>query len=611
MRQPISLSTQVLILLTVPLVFQLGLLGWLATLQREAELQSEKALHAQRVSEAINILSKDIYVVITSFADSHTLDPDNDGGIKFLKQANKVRAGYALVADLTKGNAEQSAVVARARAAGETALAQVLNAETFIKSGGELVRDERKKFWHKMREYIRVVISDELLAIGRSEAEIYNHNPEKQAQYRQKIQQALLLGGGTNVLLALSLAIYLTKSITGRLKLLGDNAYRLASGRPLNPTLSGRDEIAAVDQAFHKMADELKEASRKQGAIIDNAQDLICSLDKSGTFLEVNPACHDILAYDSEDLVGRHLIELVPQEERKKALDFMDNLRSGVNLRPLEIILIRNDDKAIDALWSAHWSEVEETFFCVLHDITDRRQAERMKQEVVAMVTHDLRTPLTTIQNFLEFLQDGFYGTVNDRGAKYLFLAQRNGERMLSLINDLLDIEKIKSGMMELERGPVSLADSLNLCRELQTSYADQMGVKLDIRSTVLTADADEDRLARVLSNLVSNAIKFSPRGGVVTVWAEREDDMVEITVQDQGPGVPANMLESVFDRFQQVRDQSAKTKGGSGLGLAICKAIVELHGGKIWLRSEEGKGSAFTFSLPLKQGVRPGAEKS
>jgi PAS domain S-box-containing protein len=348
------------------------------------------------------------------------------------------------------------------------------------------------------------------------------------------------------------------------------------------------------------MAAELKETSRRQGAIVDNAQDVICSLDKGGTFLEINPACQDVLGYDREALVGKHLIDLVAAEDRTKALEFMENLRGGTNLKPREILLKKQDQKPIDALWSAHWSEEEETFFCVIHDITDRRQAERMKQEVVAMVTHDLRTPLATIQNFLEFLEDGFYGSVNEKGAKYLVLAQRNSDRMISLINDLLDIEKIKSGMMEIDLIELPLGKSFDLCRELQTSYADQLGVKLDFHPTNLIVNADEDRLARVLSNLVSNALKYSPRGGTVSIWAERQGKMAYIVVQDQGPGVPANMLESVFDRFQQVRGHGPKTKGGSGLGLAICKAIVELHGGKIWLKSEEGKGSAFTFSLPL-----------
>jgi PAS domain S-box-containing protein len=600
MRQRISLSAQVLILLTVPLVFQLGLLGSLASLQKEADLQSEKALHAQQVSEAINALSKSLYDIITSFADTRQEGADFEGAEKLIKLAKSVRRSFTVLSDLTKDNPHQSEIINRARAASENAMTQVVGAQNFVNNGGEIVRDERKKFWRKMREYIRVIISQDLLDIGRAEAEIVTRNPELQAAYREKLQQLLLLGGTINVLLALSLAIYLTRSITGRLRLVSENANLLAMDRELHPVLKGSDEIASLDQSFHKMAAEIKEASRKQGAIIDNAQDMICSLDKGGTFLEINPACEQVLGYEREDLIGSHFIELVPESDRGRVLEFMENLSKGESLKPLEILLQKADTQQIDVLWSAYWSDEEETFFCVIHDITDRRQAERMKQEVVAMVTHDLRTPLATIQNFLEFLDDGFYGSVNDRGAKYLTIAQRNSDRMFSLINDLLDIEKIKSGMMELDLMQLPLQKAFQLCLELQTSYADQMAVKLDIRPTDLVVMADEDRLARVLSNLVSNAIKFSPRGGTIIVLAESQGKMALIVVQDQGPGVPANMLESVFDRFQQVRGHGPKTKGGSGLGLAICKAIVELHGGKIWLKSEEGKGSAFTFSLPL-----------
>jgi len=608
MRQRISLSSQVLILLTVPLVFQLGLLTTLANLQKEAEMESEKALHAQRVSEAINALSKDIYESITGFAESTQDNLETDTPKNYREMSKRLQSDFKIVAELTKDNPRQSEVVRRSKAAGENAMTQVIGAQMFLRSGGELVRDERKKFWKKLREYIKVIMSEELLDIGRSEAEIYNRNPELQAAYRQRVQQLLLIGGAINVLLALCLAVFLTRSITGRLKILSDNAYRLASHRELNPVLKGSDEIATLDQAFHKMATELKEAYRRQGAIVDNAQDVICSLDRNGTFVEINPACEELLGYASEELEGKRFIDLVADQNRTLALNFFKELREGKEQKPQEIILLkRNDDQAdgfkeIDALWSAHWSEEEESFFCVIHDITDRRQAERMKQEVVSMVTHDLRTPITTVQNFLEFLEDGFYGQVNERGSKYLYLAQRNSERMMTLINDLLDIEKIKSGMMELELADLPLTRSFTLCKELQTSWAEQLGVQLDFHQTDIVVRADEDRLGRVLSNLVSNALKFSPRGATVSVWAERRGSTVYIVVKDQGPGVPANMLQSIFDRFQQVRGQGPKTKGGSGLGLAICKAIVELHGGKIWVQSEEGKGSAFTFSLPLEK---------
>jgi signal transduction histidine kinase len=625
MRRHFSLSNQLLILLTVPLAFQLGLLASLASLQKQAEMQGEKALHAQRVSEAINALSKDIYEVITTFTDTKYSGPDEGNTEFFLGMGKRLHNDFDAVSRLTAGNKEQAAIVNRCRAAGESAMQQMVSTQTFINSGGEVLREDRKRFWHKMREYIRVAISKELIDIGKSEAEIYNRNPELQAAYRQQVQNLLLVGGGFNVLLALILALYITRGITGRLQLVGDNAYLFAAGRELHPILKGNDEIAHLDQVFHKMAAEMKEASRRQGAIIDNAQDLICSLDKNGTILEINPACQTILGYEQDDLKGRHFIELMDEADRQTAHDFMNHLRRGTILRPCEIQLRCDSSEAekrhpgesqlntaggtradkpaksvlIDVLWSAHWSKEEETFFCVLHDITDRRQAERMKQEVMAMITHDLRTPLTTIQNFLEFLSDGMYGQVNDRGQKNLGVAQRNSERMITLINDLLDIEKIKSGMMSLELAPLKLNSLFQQVNDLYTSPAEQAAVTLRFAASDLTVSADEDRLVRVLSNLISNALKFSPRGTIVSVWAEGRSNVVYITVQDQGPGIPADQIESVFDRFQQVKGQ-AKNKGGSGLGLAICKAIVELHGGKIWLQSEEGKGSAFTFSLPL-----------
>ncbi|MBU6454426.1 MAG: cell wall metabolism sensor histidine kinase WalK [Cyanobacteria bacterium REEB67] len=610
MRRRISLSTQLLILLTVPLVFQLGLLGTLASLQKQAELQGEKALHAQRVSEAINALSKDIYEVITGFTDTKYSGPDADNTASFIEMGRRLHGDFDAVEKLTRADAAQNQIVRRCRAAGESAMTQMISTQTFINTGGEVPREDRKLFWHKMREYIRVAISKDLIDIGKSEAAIYNKNPELQAAYRQQVQNLLLVGGAINVLLALALAVYLTRSITDRLKLVNDNAYRLAMGRDLNPRLKGGDEIAGLDLAFHKMAAELKEASRKQGAIIENAQDMICSLEENGTFVEVNPACETILGYDTDELVGKHFIDLIAEADRKRALEFMKHLRRGTNLKPLEMQILQRRHAAenyIDVLWSAHWSKEEETFFCVIHDITDRRQAERMKQEVMAMITHDLRTPLTTIQNFLEFLNDGMYGDVSEKGRKNLYLAQRNSDRMITLINDLLDIEKIKSGMMELELAPTELARSFQFCHELHSAAADQNKVTMRFYNTDLVVMADEERLTRVLSNLVSNALKFSPGGSTLTIWAEKKEAMAVITVQDQGPGVPADMLESVFDRFQQVRGQ-ARTKAGahsgSGLGLAICKAIVELHGGKIWLQSEEGKGSAFTFSLPLEKNI-------
>ncbi len=222
-----------------------------------------------------------------------------------------------------------------------------------------------------------------------------------------------------------------------------------------------------------------------------------------------------------------------------------------------------------------------------------------MKQEVVAMITHDLRTPLSTIRNFLEMLDADMYGDLSEKGKKMLTLADRNSARMLSLINDLLDVEKIKAGMMELNIEDTDLAYALEQCAQSVGSLADANNIKIDIVTEPILVKADEDRLARVITNLLSNAIKFSPAGSTITLSAKRTSQFAEVSIKDQGRGIPEEMLDTIFERFTQVMDTDSRAKGGSGLGLAICKALVEMHGGTLSVVSPYGQGTTFTFTLP------------
>jgi signal transduction histidine kinase len=227
------------------------------------------------------------------------------------------------------------------------------------------------------------------------------------------------------------------------------------------------------------------------------------------------------------------------------------------------------------------------------------KETERMKQELVAMVSHDLRTPLTSIQGFLTLLSTGMYGELTQPGSENLSIAESNITRLISLINDLLDIEKMQSGKLEMELREVPLQDVFDRSYGSVIGFAEQQKVKLAMEPCDLLVYADGDRLVQVLVNLMSNAIKFSPKDAEVRVRAEERDDSVEIRVVDHGRGVPAAYREAIFERFQQVQKSDAKVKGGSGLGLAICKAIIEGHHGFIGVESEEGKGSTFWFRVP------------
>jgi signal transduction histidine kinase len=253
---------------------------------------------------------------------------------------------------------------------------------------------------------------------------------------------------------------------------------------------------------------------------------------------------------------------------------------------------------------SAYWSDQEKNTFFVIHDMSAYKQAERLKQEVTAMITHDLRTPLTTVYHICEFLEGGKHGELDTKGNEYLFAARRNLNRMLALVNDLLDIEKIQSGMMTAESSNVSLEECFAAVEQTLSSTAEQAGVKMDFQKTGAIAIADEEKLDRVLFNLISNAIKFSPRNSTVSVSATVQKSFVQVDVHDQGEGISADQLELIFDRFQQ-GDSSAADKTGSGLGLAICRALVQLQGGRIWAESKIASGSTFSFTLPIAEAVK------
>jgi len=235
----------------------------------------------------------------------------------------------------------------------------------------------------------------------------------------------------------------------------------------------------------------------------------------------------------------------------------------------------------------------------VFHDLTRVKQLERTREDFVANVSHELRTPLSLIKGYVETLLDGARNdpTIAER---FLKIIERNAERLDLLIQDLLTISALESGRMKLELQPVNLHLLVEKIFTDLHSRAETKGVKLINELPELTASADANRLEQVLANLVDNAIKYGRAQGHVTVGGKELDDgKLEIFVSDDGPGIPAESLDRVFERFYRVDKARSRDQGGTGLGLAIVKHIVQAHGGEVWAASESGKGATFFFTLP------------
>jgi signal transduction histidine kinase len=229
--------------------------------------------------------------------------------------------------------------------------------------------------------------------------------------------------------------------------------------------------------------------------------------------------------------------------------------------------------------------------------------ASRHKSEFLANMSHELRTPLNAILGFSQVLQQKLFGQLNAKQEEYLEDILSSGNHLLSLINDVLDLSKVEAGQIELEPAPFSLREALErgvvMVRERATQNGIQLGLELDPEVELITAD--ERRIRQVIFNLLSNAVKFTPTGGCIDVAATRVDGHVKISVSDTGPGIAPADQERIFEEFQQT-DAGIRQREGTGLGLALSKRLVELHGGRIWVESEPGKGSRFAFTLPTER---------
>ena len=417
--------------------------------------------------------------------------------------------------------------------------------------------------------------------------------------YRRFYQLFLMMGIVFNIAIALGLALLFGKRILRRINTVKDNTIRLATGKSLNPLLPGSDEIAELDNGFHKMAKALAEAQRKEKAIIESAPDVICSIDSDGRFLTANPAVLDHWGYAPEEILGMRFSELVVPEDVQKATEFLDRIRSEQNSGSIECRIAHKQGHDAHMDWAVRWSLVDQALFCVVHDISERKELEQMKQHFMAMVSHDLRTPLNSVKNFLGMLNTPIYGTLSEKGGVRKQAVELEIDRLNRLIDDLLDLEKLEAGKMELELKPARVSSLLTLAYEAVRGVAENKNIAIELPKEEREVNMDSERMIQVLVNLLSNAVKFSPVGSTITVLSELDSNHLKISVQDQGPGLPEGAEKTLFSRFKQFV-KGANAPKGSGLGLAICKEIVAAHGGTIGAESKPNKGAKFWFKIPL-----------
>lgn len=395
------------------------------------------------------------------------------------------------------------------------------------------------------------------------------------------------------------------------------NSIKHKDDTDMDPIESQRRQVLAdrTDQLSRRIIASLDKYTQDKDRS-NEAADKLASNELMPAFAELYNARHNILmsylklykisdemvprAKQTRDMIGKIVIAvqitvaallfyMYNRHLTERLSILADNAYRFANREPLNELVSGGDEI----------SDLDKTF----HDMADSlRLAEQRKQEFVSMISHDLRTPLSSVQTSLEFVIEGHQGEVSAAAQNWLKMAHQNVQTVLRLINELLEIERIETGGIELDYNEISIADVVRIAVSAVQAIAQQKSISIEVTAPHVYVTADEDRLVRVLVNLLGNALKFSPENSAVKVSAAEQGGFAEVIVSDNGRGIPPEFVERVFDRFQQVSAEDARSLGGSGLGLAISKAIIEAHGGTISVDSKPGEGSTFRFLIPIER---------
>lgn len=382
-----------------------------------------------------------------------------------------------------------------------------------------------------------------------------------------------------------------------RITVEGSINCRFENGKPVSTRGIFRD-ITARKQA----EEELRASEARIRSIIENMLSALILTDERGIIQLVNPAAEKIFGYSRDELIGQHLALLVPDTVGGDRLSFLKQARQKARGRVTEWEGRRKNGEVFPFDLSFYEFNTPEGRRLAgnIRDLSERREVDRLKKEFISTVSHELRTPLTSIRGSLRLLASGAFGQLPPEATEMLLVADRNTVRLLALINDILNLERLENGRMEMHLTVQPLAAIIDRALESVAAFIAQQQIRITVRPLEVAVLADGDRLVQVMINLLSNAVKFSPPGSEVIVSASEQDGWIEVRVQDHGRGIPAAFLDKVFERFRQVEASDDRQKGGTGLGLAICRNIIEQHRGQIGVQSEEGRGSTFWFRLPV-----------
>lgn len=475
----LTLFQKALVLVAIPLFFELAFLATLNALLIQAEQQAEQAERAKAVIVQTNKVIQLLFDVSFAFV-AYDAATNNLFKRRFLDYYGRVPGELNELSSLVSGNRNNAAIVSQVRQQAIAAMASLAKHKEIVEAGGRfdlMAAFDLRKQLDNMVKQLDLIIKSEQRA---------KESGSASAERTKSLVKSIIAGGVlVNIILAISLVFVFHKGTARRLNYLMENSFRLGKREELMPPLAGCDELANLDKVLHEASFSIAEV-------------------------------------------------------------------------------------------------------------------DRIKQALAQMISHDLRTSLTAVKGTLSLINNGTWGQLSEKGVLRVMTAQDSLNHSIELINNLLDLEKMRSGKLVINLEPCALKPILVRATQLVASLAELNGMAIVLPETEVQVFADPDRLTRVLVNLLGNALKFSPEKGAITLAIESSGEWVQINVRDQGPGIPPEHAKAIFEPYKQLPQGGKPAQAGTGLGLAICKAIIEGHGGEIGVESTAGEGSTFWFRIKV-----------
>lgn len=414
------------------------------------------------------------------------------------------------------------------------------------------------------------------------------------------------------ITIGLILAVLISRAITRPIEEMRQRTIQIARGDYSGQVqIYGDDELGQLAEAVNELSVRVEESQesteserRRLDSVLGYMTDGVLATDRRGRITIVNEMATDFLNLENDQIVGKSILDILDLRGTFTLRDLLENQE--------QVVLDLSDDDQ-DLILHASFALIQrESGFisglvCVLHDVTEQQKIDQDRKRFVSNVSHELRTPLTSMKSYIEVLVEGAWKDP-EVAPNFLKVTQEETDRMMRMINDLLNLSRMDLGTARLEREYVNLnelfnhiLDRFDMILKNSDKPDKNYSIKRDFTRRDIWVEVDTDKIQQVLDNIMNNAIKYSPDGGIITCRLLETHNHVIMSITDQGLGIPKDSISHIFDRFYRVDKARSRAQGGTGLGLAISKEVIQLHGGRIWVESREGEGSTFYISLPYE----------